>query len=204
MQQGESSAFIKTLDDGYALLDGVVAACDVRTFEQALSKGRQLKQQAPPDAAAQYELALQVYTGELFSEPIFAAAFEAERDGYKRQALDAAFWLADNAGSIGDATGRGQWLARATQIAPSDEEVYVRLMQHHRGVWPARPRAPGLLGLPQGAQARAGDRAQLGLRRDLPRAVLSPLALIRPRQLPGPFLCVGSGNRYFIYSILTE
>ena len=134
LAQGAASAYIRTGGDGYALIEALVDRCDVHSFEGALARARASRDAAPDAAAAALEEALALYRGDLFDEPLLAGAFEAERTAYRRQALEAAFWLADRRASLGDATGREAWLTRAMQVAPVEEEVYVRLMQHHMAV----------------------------------------------------------------------
>ena len=134
LAQGAGSVYIRTAGDGYALIDAMVGRCDVRAFEAALARAKAARDAKPDDAVLAYEEALTLYRGDLFDEPLLAGAFEAERTAYRRQALEAAFWLADRRESLGDATGREAWLQRAMQIAPVDEEVYVRLMKHHKAV----------------------------------------------------------------------
>jgi DNA-binding SARP family transcriptional activator len=97
-------------------VDPVRLDCDVISFEALLDRGRE-------------EEALRLYRGELLPGfhldgcPEFVHWLEAERERLRRRAIRAALVLARRDGAMGGATKATQWLRRAAEIAPLEEDV---------------------------------------------------------------------------------
>jgi len=94
--------------------------CDVREFERAFGDGR-------------YEDACELYRGDFAdglhvrdTSPEFEYWISAERERYRRIALQAALNLADEAVDGGDGQRAAWWAGQALRIAPFDESALQR------------------------------------------------------------------------------
>lgn len=128
--QGEASRYVQLVEDRYVLVAEAVEAVDVWRFEAGFARAK--RERDPARTAAAYEEALAELRGPLLDNPFFASFFDAEREGYRKQALAALHWLADYHRGRGESDAVEGALARATALAPCDEEAYVALMRHYK------------------------------------------------------------------------
>ncbi|MDB5099409.1 MAG: hypothetical protein JWM80_3830, partial [Cyanobacteria bacterium RYN_339] len=126
----QAKAAIPFADERYRVAEGLLAGCDVWTFEQAARKGLALRDTRPMDAVAPLEQALACYRDNLLAEPFFERYFEAERERLRQQALACLYHLAAARSGLGDFAGAEADLQRATQLAPTEWEAYRRVMEH--------------------------------------------------------------------------
>jgi DNA-binding SARP family transcriptional activator len=127
--KGQASRYVVTSEERYALEWETVGYLDVRAFEEAVRRGDQLRETAPAEAVDAYDEALSHYRGNLLDDGIFARFFEAEREKFRQQAAGILLWQAAHFKSLGNFTRREQCLQRAVDVAPTQEDVYVALMQ---------------------------------------------------------------------------
>ncbi|MDB5095889.1 MAG: ATP-dependent transcriptional regulator [Cyanobacteria bacterium RYN_339] len=128
----QESRYIKLVDERYVLDWGQVEYLDLVAFDEARNRGDAAKPRDPAAAAVAYEEALGHYQGNLLEDALFYKFFEAERVRYRQQAVDLALWLAEHyrAAQVG---GRAeQALRRAEALAPTEERVYIALIDLHR------------------------------------------------------------------------
>jgi DNA-binding SARP family transcriptional activator len=137
LQAGASSRFVRLTQDRYTLVPELIGALDVQVFTANITLGDRLRPSQPEQARAAYVTALAPYRGNLLAEPLFEAYFEAEREGFRRQALAALFWLIERFVFEGDEPSALACLERAIALAPCAEEVATVGLQYH-----ARRRSP--------------------------------------------------------------
>lgn len=174
MGRREGSRYVLFESEKYLLAPDVVAHLDWRIFEQNLAEGERLKVSDPKAAGAAIERALAAYRGNLLEDGSLAQSFEAEREQFRRKALNALVWLAEQAGRQGHAAGEGTWLMRAAAIAPCEEEIYIRLMRHHlasgrpervrQAYWDCRKAFKTRLGITPGEALETAFRELAGAR----------------------------------------
>src|SRR5207253_2657636 len=124
----QASRYVIHQDGRYMLAPGVVAACDLWAFDEAMAAGDRARAQSPEVASLAYQQAIELYHGDLFDEVGLRDNFEEERDGYRARALAALAWLEEDHRVAGDEAAADASLARAVAIAPHDEALVVRHM----------------------------------------------------------------------------
>ncbi len=154
----EAPRYVLFEHERYMLAPELVLALDWRTFDAAAAEGDRARDKAPDEAAAAYRRALVVYRGNLLEDGGLAAHFEAEREQFRRRAIEALLWLAAHDGRRADLAAEGAALARAAALAPCEEEIYIRLMRHHlaagrpervrQSYWDCRKALKARLGIP--------------------------------------------------------
>ncbi|HEY9720636.1 MAG TPA: bacterial transcriptional activator domain-containing protein, partial [Oscillatoriaceae cyanobacterium] len=126
---GDSATLVVLEDDRYRLDGARVAGVDVWTLEAAIAEARQTSAE---NAEAAYTRALGLYRAPLWEDGPAEACFVAERERLRALALGAARWLESRRRTAGDWEGALAMLERAVAIAPTDEELYLALIAHHR------------------------------------------------------------------------
>jgi DNA-binding SARP family transcriptional activator len=126
---GAGASLVLLEDDRYQLATQYVAAVDVWEFEAAIAEARRSD---ATTAEAAYAHALALYRAPLWEDGPAEARFEAERERLRTLALEAARWLESRRRAAGDTPGALAMLERAVAIAPTDEELYMDMMTHHR------------------------------------------------------------------------
>ncbi|MEB3197448.1 MAG: BTAD domain-containing putative transcriptional regulator [Candidatus Sericytochromatia bacterium] len=131
LEDGARSAFVKFEDDRYVLPPAQLQHCDVHAFSLALQAGLRARDSQPDDAVVSLQEALTLYRGGLLDEPFFEPYFEAEREGYRRQAIQALQWMHERLVYTGDESEARQCLERAIAIAPCDDDVVMLALKYH-------------------------------------------------------------------------
>jgi ATP/maltotriose-dependent transcriptional regulator MalT/DNA-binding SARP family transcriptional activator len=131
LADGSLSRFVKLQQDRYTLVEEVLAACDVREFGRRVQAGLRARETAPDEALPALEEALALYRGGLLDEPFFDPWFEAEREGFRRQAVAALAWLHERHVYLGSETAARQCLEQAISIAPCDDDVVIQALRYH-------------------------------------------------------------------------
>ena len=161
-----SDRFVRHEGERYQLAPSMVAWCDVQAFAAAMQRGDRTREERPAQAAEAYAEALAAYRGELLPD---AEGFEAEREGFRQRALDAALWLAARHGAAGEVAPAEALLRRAVEVAPAEEAPYLALMRHYQRhgrpervrqvYWDHRKARHAALGLPPTASFEAAHGA---------------------------------------------
>lgn len=129
LTKGDASAFVLWQDDRYRLAGEVMGDNDVETFEAGMRCAAERRARDPRAAMAAYDEALAVYHGDLFDDPFLVKYFDAERQQYRRQALQALLWQAEAlAGWDEMERAEGIW-RRAMAVDPTDPEAYTALIE---------------------------------------------------------------------------
>lgn len=173
LKDGTRSRYVVLIDDRYQLAAGPLESCDVAAFLADLQAGLRAREADPDGARARLEAGLAHYRGNLLDEPFFEPYFEAEREGLRRQAIEALCWLHERCVFLGDDKAGLAHLERAFALAPCDDEVAIAGMRFHgrrrspervRAVyWDHRKALHRLLGLVPSLEVEAGYQAALKL-----------------------------------------
>ncbi|MEB3223747.1 MAG: BTAD domain-containing putative transcriptional regulator [Candidatus Sericytochromatia bacterium] len=131
LADGSLSRFVKLQQDRYTLVEEALATCDVREYARRVQAGLRARDAAPEEALTALEAALELYRGGLLEEPFFEPWFEAEREGFRRQAVAALAWLHDRHVYLGHEAEAQHCLERAAAIAPCDDDVVIQALRHH-------------------------------------------------------------------------
>jgi DNA-binding SARP family transcriptional activator len=121
-----ASRYIRQHEDRYLLDAGET---DLQAFQRELEAARTAE---PTAAAAHYEAALALYRGHFLDDALFQAPFEPMRESLRRQAIEAASWLAEFHHARYDDRAAEKAYQRAQSLAPWDGELALALMRHYR------------------------------------------------------------------------
>jgi DNA-binding SARP family transcriptional activator len=165
----EPSRYLKLVDDRYLLEWDMIGSFDVRAFEAGVREGDRLRETEPLAAVAAYAAAVAACRGPLLTDALFQGAFEAERNQLRHQAVGTLMWLADFHQGRGDFTNAEAALLRATELAPTEEDVYLALMRFYQArgraerirqvYWDCRKALKAHLGLTPSEDFEAGHKA---------------------------------------------
>ncbi|MDB5101794.1 MAG: transcriptional activator domain protein [Cyanobacteria bacterium RYN_339] len=134
LEKGEESHFIVRDGDVLRLAWDRVAGLDLADHEAAMVEGDALRTSDPRAATAAYDRGLALVRGNLLDDGALYAPLAARRDAVNRRAVEALGWLCAHHRKLGDYRRAEAALARAAELAPWDEEVYLASMRLYRAL----------------------------------------------------------------------
>lgn len=129
LAKGETSRYLKLVDDRYTLAWDQVGLLDVRQFDLAIARGRELRETDPEVAAGAFAEAIGYYRGTFLEDGLFQGLFEGPRESFRREAVEAMLWLDGFYQSHQQPDQAEEVLKRAIAIEPCEEELYIALMR---------------------------------------------------------------------------
>ena len=128
-QRGASS-YLVLRDDRYQLVPERLALVDLDAFDRALAEGQAARD--PAIALPAFQAAAELVRGPLLADQLFTGLFDAEREHYRKRALEVLLWLAAHHGRHMDHASAETAFTRALALAPTDEDVYLAAMRHQQ------------------------------------------------------------------------
>lgn len=125
------SAYIARQGTSYGLDTTAPLQLDVQQFEAGLTSGSQQEKDAPANAIAHYQGALQLYQGDYLPDALYEDWASSERERLALLYLSGATRLARLLLAAGETVEMVLWCQRVLAIDPCWEEAYRLLMQGH-------------------------------------------------------------------------
>lgn len=131
LPKGTLSRYVPQRHDRYVLEPSLVGGCDLWTFNRLLADAKRVEASDAPRSAGLYEAALALYRGDLFADRFLLPYFATEREGFRREAVQALLWLSCHRRLLAQPAAAAEALVRAAVLAPHDEGPHLALLAFH-------------------------------------------------------------------------